>query len=189
MIERILLQTNSTVTTTILQQTSGVSFFDWITNALFQTTATDWIMVAVTLAIVYYARVTIKEGNKARKADSIERQLEKFYNPMYEIMNEAVEQQNEHEKIERIVRVHHESHEKLDEIFLNYGHYLDLIDQDKVRKLLHSPKERGYDRSYPDEGFRDCLLTINAIRLKLWGEYQILTHTPFGAVLEEIERS
>jgi hypothetical protein len=84
-----ILRSNSTVTTTVFQQTSGASFFDWIINALLQTTATDWIMVAVTVALVYYARVTILEGNKARRADSIERQLSNLYNPMFELLDQA----------------------------------------------------------------------------------------------------
>ena len=46
-------------------------------------------MVAVTVALAYYAYTTIEEGKKGHRADPIERQLELFYNPMIEIMEKA----------------------------------------------------------------------------------------------------
>lgn len=142
-------------------------------------------MIALTIALVYYARVTIKEGNKARRADSIERQLETFYNPMYEIMTEAVEQQNAPEKTRGIVRVG--QYEELDEMFLKYSHYLKQpTDQHKVRQLLLFPKKKGYEEGcYPDKEFKDCLTNISVIRARLWIDYQELTGSPIGAILEK----
>jgi hypothetical protein len=46
----------------------------------------DWIMVAVTLALVYYAYATISEGKKDRRKAAIARQLEGLYSPLYAIV-------------------------------------------------------------------------------------------------------
>jgi len=46
-------------------------------------------MVFLTIALVYYSRVAIVEGNKNRKKDSIEKQLEKVYSPLYDILRRA----------------------------------------------------------------------------------------------------
>ena len=43
----------------------------------------DWIMVAVTVGLVYYAYATISEGKKDRRKAAIARQLEGLYNPLY----------------------------------------------------------------------------------------------------------
>jgi hypothetical protein len=45
----------------------------------------DWIMVAITAALVYYAYATISEGKKDRRKAAIARQLEGLYSPLYVI--------------------------------------------------------------------------------------------------------
>ena len=45
--------------------------------------------MAVTVALVYYARVTILEGKDARKLDSCEKQLVNLFNPMAHILHRA----------------------------------------------------------------------------------------------------
>ena len=153
-----ILQSNSTVTTTVFRQTSSAPLFDWIINALLQTTVTDWIMVAVTVALVYYARVTILEGNKARRADSIERQLTNLYNPMFELLDQAkpfeYKRDAQHEgewhegmglKDGKYHRVTQTDHTKLRAILVNYGHYLNKSEHDNMRQLLSETGEVVYD--------------------------------------------
>jgi hypothetical protein len=82
-LEAIVQQTNSTATTTVLQSAGGLSTSDWI--SLFSGAA----MVLLTVALVYYSRVAIVEGNKNRKKDSIEKQLERVYSPLYDILRRA----------------------------------------------------------------------------------------------------
>lgn len=77
LIERIL-QTNSTVTTTVFQQISGAS--------LFGLPLTDCITAIAGAIVAFFAIVTVLEGRKNRKRDSIEKQLEKLYGPIFEIL-------------------------------------------------------------------------------------------------------
>jgi hypothetical protein len=46
-------------------------------------------MVAVTIALAYYAYKTIDEAKKDRTKDSIEKQLEKLCSPIFEILIRA----------------------------------------------------------------------------------------------------
>jgi hypothetical protein len=186
-LELIVQQTNSTVTATFLQRTSGASFFDWITNALFQTTVTDWITVAVTVALVYYARVTILEGNKARRAESIERQLSRLYNPMFEILGGAEELQLP-ERGRIVVRLILKTNvAELWRILGGYGHFLDRTQHDKMRTLLSF--ERSIDDrhlGFPDDAnsavrlnldanYNECYGYIKQKRNQLMNEYKKLT--------------
>jgi hypothetical protein len=59
-------------------------------------TLTDWItaissaaMMIATAFVAYYAYVTIREGRKNRRKDTIEKMLENAYSPLYEILRRA----------------------------------------------------------------------------------------------------
>jgi len=75
MIEGLLLHTNSTVTTTILQETTGWSFLG--------ASLTDWITAITAVAISVFAAVTVWEGARNRRKDTILKQLDGLYNPLY----------------------------------------------------------------------------------------------------------
>jgi hypothetical protein len=172
-----ILQTNSTVTTTVLQQQATVASFLGLPIADWITLISSVVTTVATVVLAIYAVVTVREGNKARRIASIERQLDRFYNPMYEIMTEAVEQQNEQQRSGRIVSVGEDNAKKLNETFLHYGHHLGRpTDQHKIRHLLHFPQGKGYDYVYPDDEFKDCLNIITVVRARLWIKYQELTN-------------
>jgi hypothetical protein len=164
-IEQVL--TNSSATTTVLQQTSGLSSSDWI--SLFSAVA----MVAVTIALAYYARVAIVEAKEGRRRDSIEKQLEKLYGPMFEIMDAAVCETEERRKkaapreFEQIIEMHFESYQKLWNVFLSYGHYFDSLIHDSISRLLLFPVEFGYVRKYPESEFKFWLGWIKDQRQRL----------------------
>jgi hypothetical protein len=129
LIEQVL--TNSTVTTTVLQQASGASFLgllltDWITAF------SSFAMVAITAALVYYARVTILEGKKDRQLDSYEKQLVNLFNPMAWFLHRAelfvqppVVADSGEAYTPRYRKLLKTDVENLRKVFVEYGHYLE----------------------------------------------------------------
>jgi hypothetical protein len=124
-------QTNSTVSATILQQSSRASFLglpvtDWIMAI------SSAIMVAVTIALAYYARVTIEEGKKARSLDYSEKQLVNLFNPMAHVLGKAEPYTEPFIVRDASGKSYTGSYQKLSEtdvkhlqeIFIKFGHYL-----------------------------------------------------------------
>jgi len=124
-------------------------------------------MVFLTFALVYYARVAVVEGNKNRKKDSIEKQLENLYSPMYEIMDWAVREQSASDKAQQIIGVGSENYEKLMTVLLGYGHYLRPEKHEEIKQLLVSPMDKTHVRTYPEETFKKTLSFIGVWRIKL----------------------
>ena len=67
------------------------SLTDWITIVLLPWVAllSTIVMTIVTLVLARYAYLTIEEGKKNRRKDTIERMLENLYSPLYEILRRA----------------------------------------------------------------------------------------------------
>lgn len=167
MLGLIVQQTNSTVTTTVFQQTSGLSFLG--------IPLTDWITASMAVAIVVLTVVTFLEGWRTRRIDLIERQLERFYNPVYEIMGNMIRSGNKERDVDVITVSPHDL-EILDKLFLTYGHYLSFspfIDgylDDAIRNLLRHARE-GADRgAYSSDAFRQCRDYVEVTRMGLLGE-------------------
>lgn len=156
MIELVLQQTNSTVTTTAFQQTSG--------GSLFGLPMTDVITACAGIAVAFFAFVTLWVAQKNRRKQSIEKQLEKLYNPMYEIMDWAVREQSASDKAQHIVHIGFENYQKLMNTFLGYGHYLHLKEHDEIKKILLSPVATGHVRTYPEKEFQKALYRIKLRR-------------------------
>jgi len=89
-LELIAQQTNSTVTTTVIQQVGGLFFLGL--------PLTDWITASTAVAIAFFTAVTFLEGWRNRRLASVDRQLENFYNPVYEIMTDAKERRSDDEE-------------------------------------------------------------------------------------------
>lgn len=79
MIEQSL--TNSTVTTTVLQQTSGAVFLGL--------PVTDWIAAGAGVVVAFFAYVTVREARRNRRKDMVEKMLENVYSPLYDILRRA----------------------------------------------------------------------------------------------------
>lgn len=84
--------------------------------------------VVATIFIIHYAQVTIEEGKKNRRKDMIEKQLEKVYSPLYEILRRA-----RHEKERDLIRkilpptdyvLEEREFIKAREVLEDFGHYL-----------------------------------------------------------------
>jgi hypothetical protein len=183
-LELIIQQTNSTVTTTILQQPNGWSFLD--------VSLSDWVlvfsslaMVAVTIALAYYARVAIVEAKNDRRKDSIEKQLEKLFSPMFEILDTAgrldvtpesprptfVEEGNKYRVLAN------EDIANLWTLLLNYGHYLDPTEHDKMRTLLSTEPKEGWGTSlyFPEADYNEWLGFAAQKREQLRAELRTLS--------------
>jgi len=122
--------TNSTVTTTVLQQTTGAS--------LLGLPLTDWISAGAGVVVAFFAYVTVREGRKNRKRDSIEIRLEKLYNPMFEAMEryEDFEQQISETQKGYYVHLLHSDCDILQSALTNYGHYLDFTGHAMMKDFL-----------------------------------------------------
>jgi len=147
-------------------------------------------MVALTFALVYYSRVAIVEGNKGRKKDSIEKQLEKLQSPMFEILDRAKPYEEEllsHEDLQlglaqrfAVGKYHYvsiEDHRILWRNLTNYSHYLDKKEHDELRRLLESGDKliSGGERFYPDANYTECLGSVSKRRTQLTSELRELT--------------
>lgn len=176
MLERVLQQTNSTVTTTVFQSTSGASFLglpvtDWITAI------SSAIMVAVTIALVYYAHATIEEGKNDRKKSSIEKQLERLYNPLYEFLDILENYRLEHNPEMILIGVSDDNFARTIRVFQNYGQYLDRDTHRKVAQLVSDivPSQDGKSRFLRVPHIQSCLAPITSKRAELKKELEGLS--------------
>jgi hypothetical protein len=163
-----ILQTNSTVTTTILQQ-QPPPINDWIMNGLLHMTLTDWITVAITGALVYYAYRTVEEGKKDRYKDSLEKRLEKLYNPMFEILTRAEEriETKSDGKDYKYQMLRHSDHEKLCNIVENHSHYLRKEEYQKTKQMLSHVQYLKDYAVYQLKEYDECLGFASARRDEL----------------------
>jgi uncharacterized membrane protein len=163
-----LLQTSSTVTASIFQQSSGASFLglpvtDWVTAI------SGAIMVAVTVALVYYARTTIEEGKKDRNKDSAEKRLERVYNPMFEILTGAEEHvEMSGLRVESRYRMVPLAEDKrLHQIVENYGHYLRPEEYRVIKQMLTNARYLQVAALYDPGDYKECLDFVSARRDEL----------------------
>jgi hypothetical protein len=97
----------------------------------------DWVAVISsgvtafgTLALTYYAWVTIREGRKNRRKDTVETMLREVYSPLYDILRKALYEEgvraayrSSHSGLDWVVM--HSERERMLEIIAKYGHYFD----------------------------------------------------------------
>lgn len=189
MLELVIQQANSTVTTTVIQQTSGLSFLGL--------PLTDWITASTAVAITFFTAVTFLEGWRNRRLASVDKQLENFYNPVYEIMSDAKERRSDDETYHGgIFTVSLNNSKRLEELFLTYGHflgmtpYLDGIEHDTMRGVLLGARDgyctdamRGmllgaregkHYRAYPEMYFQMCLSNVEVKRMVLLSQHDNL---------------
>jgi hypothetical protein len=190
-IERLLLQTNSATRTTILQQLGGLSSAEW--TMVFS----NVVMAAASLALVIYAALAIREAKRDRRKDSIEKQPENLYSPMFEIMDQKEVYpdygDHEHEKI-YYCRLLKTDCAALRSALTSYGHYLDFTEHAKIKTLLSmglpekdvlGPAAAAYLKFPADQNtadfhgfntcFIDCLTFIREKRERLTAELRTLS--------------
>ena len=157
MIEWLLSLTNSTVTTTGLQQSNGISLTDWLTIVLLPwvTLLSAIVMTIVTIVLARYAYVTIEEGKKNRRKDTVERMLENLYSPLYEILRRAryetdkfklmviAEWNKEGRGGPRDCVLSEEQLARVREVVERFGHYMDPVEQALLTKVLANPNSIG----------------------------------------------
>jgi hypothetical protein len=125
-------------------------------------------MVAVTVALVYYGHATIEEGNKTRRIESIERQLEKLYNPLFEILDGAEVIVISGDKYRRMIG---QDLVDIRSTILNYGHYVGSPEHDMMKRLIS-----GYPvAENPDVYHQACLDFVRQRRSQLMIDLQKLT--------------
>lgn len=147
-----ILQANSTVTTTVFQQTSGAPFLG--------ISATELITAITAVLIALFTGVTVVEGWKNRRKDSIEKQLERLYSPVFEILDQAESQaysKSDREKIE-FFRLPKDDCIAIRSALANYGHYLKPLERDSMRKLVSLEEKIGESKRFELYYFVDELL-------------------------------
>lgn len=110
-------------------------------SALWQSLA-EWVIAIATVVLVVYSYLMIKEGKKNRRKDTIEKELEQVYSPIYEIMRRARHETSqdrqdirarECRKGPRDWAFEEREYEEIRKIFATFGHYLD---SDGFAKLM-----------------------------------------------------
>lgn len=134
------------------------SLTDWLTAVVLPwVTLLSTIAVTIaTFALARYAYVTIQEGKKNRRKDTIENMLQNLYSPLYEILRRARYETSDFKAMviaewnniegregprdcvlseEQLVRVR--------EIVERFGHYMDPDEQARLTKVLSNPDSIG----------------------------------------------
>jgi len=126
----------------------------------------DWIQAIMaivtgfaTAVLTYYAYVTIDEGKKNRRKDTMEKMLENLYSPLYELLRRARHEETDERRWARQQAFSPQTHgprdyafkesefAELRRILERYGHYLDEVklmklnmDLDKFDQVIPSYK-------------------------------------------------
>jgi hypothetical protein len=97
-------------------------------------------MIAVTVALVYYARVTILEGKKNRRKATIEKQLENVHSPLFEILGRPMH------IADSTYYYSPDDLRKIWGIVQSFGYYLDSDEHAQFRRLLRvgTPDSEGF---------------------------------------------
>jgi hypothetical protein len=149
-------------------------------------------VVGATLALAYYAYVTIKEGRKNRRKDTIERKLENLYSPLYEILSGAKftlwETTSERDYVKSFLKdvgpndyvLKDQELRKIHDIIERSSHYMDLDDRGELTKALqkfklHKLTTLGIWYQFFGDGIDPCLDRIARKRERLMKELEKLT--------------
>jgi len=109
-------------------------------------TYAEWITAIASAAIVYYAYVTIKEGKKNRRKDTIEKMLENLYSPLYEILRRAKFENDERSQARSKIAgfdwvVYRSELDQMQGIIERFGHYFDnQAEAEELSMLIMRPK-------------------------------------------------
>lgn len=110
------------------------SYADWVMAA------SSVVMIGVTFALVYYAYVTINEGRKDRRKDTIEKKLTDAFSPLSAILLKA---RDRGRKIDPSAWAFDQSEmNQIEEVVSNFGHYLDKTQRARIREILKQKSER-----------------------------------------------
>lgn len=113
---------------------------------------TDWItaistiaMTIATVVLAIYAYLTVEEGKKNRRKDTIEKMLENVYSPLYEILRKAKFENHERGEARPLSgfewAVYDNELQTMREIVEKFGHYFDdRAEFEKVSMLVQRPK-------------------------------------------------
>jgi len=107
----------------------------------------DWVMavssivtIGVTSALAYYAYVTINEGRKDRRKDTIEKKLTDAFSPLSAILLKA---RDRGRKIDPSTWAFDQSEiNQIEKAVSNFGHYLDKTQRARIREILKQKSER-----------------------------------------------
>ena len=126
----------------------------------------DWIQwvapvvtAAATCLIAYYAYVTIREGKRDRKKDTLEKMLENLYSPLYAILERARFESNQDRKLVRGMSsetlprdyaIADKELRQIHRIIERFGHY---FEPDELLKLKRDLQE--YELAIPPYEVRE----------------------------------
>jgi hypothetical protein len=113
-------------------------------------------MTIVTVALARYAYVTIEEGKKKRRKDTIESMLENLYSRLYEIFGSARYETSDFKAMviaewnrregrvgPRDCILSEEQLARVREIVERFGHYMGPVEQSQLTKVLSKPDSIG----------------------------------------------
>ena len=102
-------------------------------------------MTVATIVLAVYAYLTIQEGKKDRRKDTIERMLENAYSPIYEILRRAKFENDERSQARGKIPgfdwvVTRTELDRMREIIEKFGHYFDRKESGKLAMFLERAK-------------------------------------------------
>jgi hypothetical protein len=115
----------------------------WTTAA----TLPDWIMAVATVTLVAYSYVTIEEGKKNRRKDTIEKMLEDVFFPLYQVLWRAKYEGTSGRVQMRGGRdgyyaIRDKEIENIQDILERFGHYVDAAKLKEFNEVLDHPQDR-----------------------------------------------
>jgi hypothetical protein len=151
-------------------------YADWVTAV------SSLVMAVASAALVAYSYVTIKEGKKNRRKDTIEKMLDNVYSPLYEILRRAQFADNWRKEVRRIdppreYALEEQEFTEARNIVERYGHYLGHVERMAVTNALEKYEVVEYGRK---KYYRFRLVDIDEHWMYVWKTCESLR--------EELER-
>jgi len=128
-----------------------------------ETTLSDWMMIVFTAFLSIFAAITIDEGRKDRRKDSLEKQLVNLYSPLYAMFQRAkfgvddsrndVRNLPTSSDIPKSFVLDDREVDRIRQVLERYGHYLEPSEREYLFRSLDMgeresimPKARPYFR-------------------------------------------
>ena len=155
----------------------------WASGLVSVESVPNWMMALTSIALVIYAAMTVEEGKKNRRKDTVEKMLENLYSPVYEMLSRAV-------KLVRdgVIRPGVDfaliDTGQIRKTIDKFGHYMDSYEKGALSDLIEAIEEQGASVNVTPEcvslitkSFYDRLSHVRLRREQLMQELQGVNST------------
>lgn len=131
---------------------------------------TDWITAGAGVVVAFFAYVTVREAQRNRRKDVVEKMLDNVYSPLYEILRRAQFADNWRNEVRRIdppreYVLEEREFTEARNIVERFGHYLGHVERMAVTNALEKYDIIGHGgKKY----YRFRLVDINEHWIYIW---------------------